>query len=367
MIVVIIKIPVIFYSWRFLLLSLVLAGSSMFPASHLVYAHTFSTNESAEFFSITNQIRAEARLVTMNLENNNTTLTQAHVEKASSLLDNNTLGEIRERNNRIADSLETGLKHLQGNVTSLLASSSQGQIPQDRIQNVSQTVMSLNDTLAEAVNVRVEGEQQKNATTWALALADLVNVVLSDYGNATGASFDLTNMSNIAGMRGGMQLNDTISNMTMMTSDEHVQMSSNSSDANTMKMGTNAATSSMSNNMTANIVDEAAYQGAQYLVNNTILRLFTDTVKPLTMSSNETSADNNTDATTTTQEGQGSSSSTTPGGIMPSNIDKLEAGLLQLKDDINGKATPNDVMMTAHVNIHPLLMQIYGLYLAQEH
>ena len=128
-----------------------------------------------------------------------------------------------------------------------------------------------------------------------------------------------------------------------------------------MKMGTNAPTSSMSNNMTANIVDATAYQGAQYLVNNTILRLFTDTVKPLTMSSNETSADKNNDATTTTQEGQGSSSSTTPGGIMPSNIAKLEAGLLQLKDDINGKATPNDVMMTAHVNIHPLLMQIYGL------
>ena len=198
-----------------------------------------------------------------------------------------------------------------------------------------------------------------------MALADLVNVVLSDYGNATGASFDLTNMSNMAGMGGGgMQLNDTTSNMTMMTSDEHVHMSNNSSDANAMTVGANAATPSMSNNMTANIVDEAAYQSTQYLANNTILRLFNDTVKPLTMSLNETSADNNTDATTTTQEGQGSSSSTTPGGIMPSNIDKLEASLLQLKDDINGTATPNDVMMTAHVNIHPLLMQIYGLTLA---
>jgi hypothetical protein len=364
MIVITIEIPVIFYSWRFLLLSLVLSGSFMFPASHLVYAHTFSTDESAEFLSLTDQIRAETRLVTMDLENNNATLAQAHAEKASSLLDNNTLGEIRERNNRIADSLETDLKHLQGNVTSL-ASSSQGQMSPDRIQNVSQTVMSLNDTLVEAVTLRVEAEQQKNATTWALALADLVNVVLSDYGNATGASFDLTNMSNMAGMEGGMQLNDTTSNMTMMTSDEHVQMSSNSSDANTMTMGANAATSSMSNNMTANIVDEAGYQSAQYLANNTILQLFNDTVKPLTMSSNERSADNNTNATTTTQEGQGSSSSTTPGCNMTSDIDKLEAGLLQLKDDINGKATPNVVMMTAHESIHPLLMHIYELALAQ--
>ena len=59
--------------------------------------------------------------------------------------------------------------------------------------------------------------------------------------------------------------------------------------------------------------------------------------------------------------------STTPDGNMTSNIGKLEAGLLQLKDDINGKATPNEVMITAHVNIHPLLLQIYGLVLEQEH
>jgi len=31
--------------------------------------------------------------------------------------------------------------------------------------------MSLNDTLAEAVTVRVESDQQNNATMWALVLA----------------------------------------------------------------------------------------------------------------------------------------------------------------------------------------------------
>jgi hypothetical protein len=345
------KITVLFYSERFLLVSLVLAGSFIFPASRLVFAHTFSTNENAQFLSLVDQIRAETRLVTVNLENNNATLAQDHAEKASTLLDNNTLSELRERNNRIADSLETGLEQLEGNVTSF-ASASQGQMSQDKIQSVNQTVMSLNDTLAEAVTVRVEGEQQKNATTWALALADLVDVVLSDYGNATGASFDLTNMSNMAGM-GGMQLDDS-SNMTTMASDRQLQMSGNSSDANTMTKGTNA-TSSMSN-MTATIVDAAAYQNAQCLSNNIILQLFNDTLKPLTMRSNQTSAANNNNTT-----------ATTPDGTMTSNIDKLEAGLLQLDGNINDKATPNEVMMTAHLNIHPILMQIYGLTLEQEH
>ena len=316
------KIPFMLYNMRFPLVFLVLAGSFIFPLSHLVYAHTFSTSESAEFLSLTDQIRAETALVTINLENNNTTLAQAHAEKASSFLDNNTLSEVRERNDRIANSLETGLEQLVGNVTSSLASTSLGQMPQDRIQSTNQAVMSLNDIMAEAVTARVESEQQNNVTTWAMVLADLVNVVLSDYGNATGSSFDLTDISNIA------QAN---------------------------------ATSSTSN-MTTTIVDTAAYQSAQYLVNNTILQLFNDTLKPLTTSSNGTSSDNN-NPTTITQGGQDTSPAA---GNMTSDIHQLEANLLQLKDDINGKATPNEVMMTVHLNIHPLLMQSYGLTLEQE-
>jgi len=308
---------------RFILVLLMVAGSSfVLPVNHLVYAHTFSTSESAEFLSLTDQIGAESALVIMNLENNNATLAQAHAEKASSLLNNDTLGEIRERNNRIANSLETGLKELVGNVSSF-ASASPGQtMPQDRLQNMKQIVMSLNDTMAEAITTRVDSDQQKNVTTWAMALADLVNVVLSNYGNATDSSFDLTDMSNIAGAN---------------------------------------ATSPMSNMTTTTIVDTAAYQSAQYLVNSTILQLFNDTLKPLTISSGGTPSNSN--ATTMTQEGQG----TPPAGNMTSsNIDKLEAGLMQLKDDINSKATPNELMITAHLNISPLLMQIYGLTVEQE-
>jgi hypothetical protein len=331
------KISIMPHGIRFLLVSLVLAVSFITSASHLAYAHTFSTSESAEFLSLVDQIRAETGLITMNLENNNNvTLAQAHSEKASSLLNNSTLDEIREVNNRIADSLETGLEQLEGNVTTF-PSASQGQIPQDRLQSINQTVVSLNDTLAEAVTVRVESEQQNNATTWAMALADLVNVVLSNYGNATGAPFDLTDMSNLAsGMEG-------------------IQMSGNSSSNNTMTMTTNA-TSSMSN-MTATIVNVEAYQSAQYLANNTTLRLFNDLLKPLTINSNETSSDNN-NATPMAQQGQ---NNITPANNTTSNIDSLEAKLLQLKDNINGKVTPAEIMTTVHLGIHPILMQLYGL------
>jgi hypothetical protein len=350
------KISLMPYGVRFLLALLVLAGSFIFPVDHVAFAHTFSISESAQFLSLADQIRAETALVTMNLENNNATLAQAHAEKASSLLDNDTLSEIRERNNRIADSLETGLEQLEGNVTSL-ALESQGQIPQDRIQSINQAVVSLNDILAEAITVRVESEQQNNATTWAMVLADLTNVVLSNYGNATGAPFDLTNMSNLQGME-GMEM-DHVSNMTTMNGD-HMQISSNSSDNNTMIITANA-TSSMSN-MTTTIVDEAAYQSAQYLANNTILQLFNDMLKPLTISANETSTDNN-NATAMAQQGQ---ENVTSDNNMTSNIEELEVMLLQLRDDINGKVTPNEVMTTVHLGIHPLLIELYGLTIEHE-
>ena len=156
------KISFMSYHVRFLVVIFLLAGSFIFPASHLVYAHTFSTSESAEFLSLVDMIRAETALVTINLENNNATLAQAHTDKASSLLDNITISEIRERNNRIADSLETGLNQLEENVTSLPSAASQGeQIPQDRIETINETVVSLNDILAEAVTIRVESEAAK--------------------------------------------------------------------------------------------------------------------------------------------------------------------------------------------------------------
>jgi hypothetical protein len=319
-----------------------LVGSFMFPVSHLAYAHTFSTSESAEFLSLTDQVRAETALVIMNLENNNATLAQAHAEKASSLLDNNTLDEIWEVNTRIADSLETGLEQLEGNVTSLASGmQAQQQVPQDRIQTINNTVTSLNDILAEAVSVRVESEQLNNATTWAMVLADLINTLLSNYGNATGAAFDLTDMANLA------------------ETEEDPRTANVGVDNNTTQV--NAAPS----NATANtiIVDEASYQTAQYLANNTILQLFNDMLKPLTTTSAGTN--DTTDGATAQQQLDNDTLSTSANNAT-AGIEELEMSLLQLRDYVNSKASPREVMTIPHLEIHPMLMQLYDLALEDE-
>jgi hypothetical protein len=344
------KIPFVPYYVRVVLVVAVLASSLIFSVSYPpAYAHTFSTSESADFLSLVEQIRAQTALVSMNLENNNMTLAQAHAKKVPDLLTNSTLDEIWEVNTRIASGLESGLEQLEGNVTSLAASSSaqQGQIPQDRIQSISQIITNLNDTLSETVTVRIESEQRDNATTWAMALADLVNVALSDYRNATGATFDLTDISNLAGVQGTEMMNDSSNTTTMTTiiDDNQMQVSGNSSSSNNTFTATANASSATSNmTTTTTIVDTSAYQSAQYLANNTLVQLFNDMLKPLTTSGNAASTGNNT----------------------TSNIDRLEAGLLQLGEDINSKASPNQVMTTAHMNIHPIIMQTYGLTIEEE-
>jgi hypothetical protein len=347
----------------FVLVVFTLVGSFIFSASpHPAYAHTFSTSESADFLSLVEQIRAEMALVSMNLENNNVTLAQTHAEKASSLLNNSTLDEIREVNTRIADSLETGLEQLEGNVTSL-TSTPQGQIPQDRIQSVNETVMTLDDLLAEAVTVRIESEQQNNATTWAMVLADLVNTVLSDYGNATG-SFDLTNMSNMAGMEGTEMDHADNNNTAMVMGGEQMQMSANSTNDN-IAMEANSTTSSITN-MTTNVVDQATYQSAQYISNNTILQLFTERLRPLSIGANETSSETGNAATTANATVMTQQEQQTLDGNLTSDIDELESRLILLRDNIEHKASPTEVMTTAHLQIHPLLMQMFGLTMAPQ-
>lgn len=316
------KISLMQNGMRFLLVLFVLAGSFAFPASRMAFAHTFTDNENASFLSLVDQIRAETGLVVKNLESNNAILAQSHAVKASNLLDNSTIREIRERNSRIATTLDDDLNNLEKNVTSL-ASGSQGQVPQNEIQNINQAVISLNDTLGEAITSRVEREQLDNATVWALALADLTNTVLSNYGNATGSAFDLTNMSNMLGT-------SSTNNSTMMPN----------------------STSSISNTTTTNIVNTAAYQSAQYLANNSMLSLFNDMLKPLMQSANNIMG-NNATTSSASQQVTGSNNVTV-------SLNDLEANLMQLRDAINNEASPNEIMMIAHTKIHPLLMQIHG-------
>lgn len=341
-----------------LLLSSVSSGSVNFnPFDKKIYAHIFSTDETASFVAITDQIQVESQLVKTNLANNNLSLAQNHANKAASLLTPDIVSEVAEANEGIADKLLTEVSDLQK-----ISSASD-----EQQQMVNQLVSDINATLGEAVVVRTQQRQQDdssnflesgieflrgifgggsqepndrievNNTIQPLALADLVDSILINYGNAYAVDFDMTNMSNMAMMGGDSD---------MMTMSGTAGKSSNSNNGNSMNMDSMNMSSSASpsmgvDNKTDNktdkdysLVDITDYQSAQALTTKAQEILNTE-LRPI--------APNNSSAF----------------------ITNLENGLTQLGDLIQSKSYPMDIMMIVHMQIHPNLLEAFNLPLRQ--
>jgi hypothetical protein len=274
---------------------------SLFNISNIlnqkIYAHIFTTDETASFLSFADQLQVESELVQTNLVNNNLSLAQKHANKAASLLTPSIIVEIAERNQRIANDLVNAVNNLQN------ISSSQQQVQQP----VSTLVSDIDAILSEALITRIDQDQRDNATIRALAFANLVDSILTNYGNAFAVEFDMTNMSNMQSMM----------NMDM--------------DGNNTGMG---SMSEMSSEMNRNysLVNAIDYQSAQALASKS-LEIFNAELK--SMASNNTTA----------------------------FITNLENGLTRLIDSIRSKASPMDIMMIFHTQIHPNLLDAFNLKL----
>jgi hypothetical protein len=130
-----------------ILFSLVSSASVTFnPLDRKIYAHIFSTDETASFVAITDQVQIESKLVQTNLANNNISLAQNHANKAAALLTPDIISEIAEANEGIADKLLTAINDLQK-----ISSSSD-----EQQQRANQLVSDINSTLGEAVIVRTQ-------------------------------------------------------------------------------------------------------------------------------------------------------------------------------------------------------------------
>ncbi len=337
-----------------ILFSLVSSGSVNFnPFDRKIYAHIFSTDETASFVAITDQVQIESELVQTNLANNNISLAQNHANKAAALLTPDIISEIAEANEEIADKLLTAVGDLQR-----ISSSSD-----EQQQMVNRLVSDINSTLSEAVVVRTQQRQQDdssnflesgieflrdifgggsqessdkieiNSTTQPLAFADLVDNILINYGNAYAVDFDMTNMTNMAIMGGNS------SDMMIMSgiADDNNSNSNNSSmNMDSMNISSSSSSMNMDNKTDTNysLVDITDYQSAQALATKA-LEIFNTKLKPI--------APNNSSAF----------------------ITNLENGLTELSDLIQRKVSPLDIMMIVHMQIHPNLLEAYNLPLRQ--
>ena len=109
------------------------------------YGHLFTSNETATFVGIVDQVQSELELVVTNLENNNVSLAQSHAIKAASLLTPKIMFEITEDNPRLTSDLRRAVSQLQN-----MSSPSESQL-----KSVSQLVNDLNKRLDQDAIVRI--------------------------------------------------------------------------------------------------------------------------------------------------------------------------------------------------------------------
>ena len=316
-----------------------------------VYGHLFTSNETATFVGILDQVQAELELVLTNLEDNNLSLAQSHAIKAASLLTPKIMIEITEDNPRLTSDLRRAVSQLQN-----MSSPSESQL-----EGVSQLVNDLNKRLDQDAIVRIaqlqpassnflEGalkslgsifggsntneEQDENTKLQATAFANVIDGMLINYGKAYRVGFDMTNMSNMV-MIGN---NSSASSMVMSN-----PVTGNNSGTSNMNLNMNSMNSSF-NNMTGHagemntgysLVNVSDYQSAQALATKAF-EVFSAKLKHTTMTNNKN---------------------------VTGFVTNLENGLKQLNDSIAKKASPLDIMMIVHTQIHPNLLEGFNLQL----
>jgi len=178
----------------------------------LTLAHNFSSNECAMFLALVETIKSEAQLVQENLLNDNVSRANEHATKALALLTDPVSNEIAERNERLAEELNNALTTLKASTESTSGIS----------EDIEFVVSDLDGIFDEIVTSRIDPDQLNNSTIQALTIVELLDKVLSNYGDAYEVGFDMTNTS--------MMMDDNSNGTTSMSP---MNRSSNISMANT--------------------------------------------------------------------------------------------------------------------------------------
>ena len=245
------------------------------------YAHDFSTTDESTLVTLVEQIKAQTQLVITGFLSNENFSAHEHARKAAQLM-----------------------KDLESNMT------------------------QTDPTSSDITQVYEQG--QKNSTTLALVVANIVDDILRKYGSAFSVGYDMTNMSNMMNMDMMMTMqkmdDNTSHSMDMMTT------TNNANNDSSVLGGNSNSSMSMENNFV--LVDTNDYETAKSLSSN-IKDQFNTQLRPRSLV-NETT-----------------------------NLDRLDNSLEKLEEAVSAKASPEAVMEIVHIQIHPMLQRIYDLELQQ--
>ena len=282
-----------------MIFTIMLVSSSLsIPSINSVFAHNFAPNESARFLGLMHLLESEIKLVKTNMDNNDTNMANSHASIAISVLTPTIMKEIQERNQRVADDLTSSLKDL----NKYISTENSNMINNEELSGKIDTI---NDIIGETISARIDPEQLNNMTIKAISFAGIMDKILESYGDAFAVGFDMTNMSNMAGM----------------------SMGNDSSMA--MSMGNDSRENNEIQNMTS-------HQTAQALAEKS-KEIYNAEIKP-----------------------------GIPINSAASSVSTLEEGIIQLENSIKNKSSPMDVMMIVHGKIHPNLLTIFNLPLVSQ-
>jgi hypothetical protein len=312
------------YGYTISLASLIVLGLVFFQYSSIppVYAHTFSGAENAGFIATVGVIRTELRLIDSTVATN-ASLANEHANFAIEHLGENDTKELSEKNERIGTDLPQYLGDLQNMTANLSPTNATA------IAAIKQKISDTDALLGEALTVRIEPTQLKNATVNAWAVADLLNETLERYGEATGIPEN--------------------------SSDSPATIDGNNSQTST---NTNAISdnASMSNNSSTTIVDHAEYQSTQGLVNTT--REMLNDIKSLVGGNSSTAVSADSSSTDTTAVGNATTTTNS------SAISKVDDDLNELESLIDNNSSYTQIATFVYDTIYPDLNSAFGLGLA---
>lgn len=243
------------------------------------YAHDFSTTDETSLVTLVEQIKAETQLVITSFLSNLDVSANEHARNAAKLM-----------------------KDLENNIT------------------------QTNPPSSDIIQVYDRG--QKNSTTLALVVANIVDDILRKYGSAFAVGYDMTNMSNMMNMD-MMMMMPKMENSSSHSVD--VKTNTNVTIGGSNLLGGHSNTSMIMENDLV-LVNMNDYELAKLLSSN-IKDEFSTQLRPRSLV-NETT-----------------------------NLDKLENSLEKLERAINVKALPEAIMDIVHVQIHPMLQRVYDLKL----
>lgn len=295
-----------------------LAGSN----THTLLGHNFSPDESASFLALVNILKAEAQMVQQNLASNNMSLASDHANKALALLTDDVNKEIGERNQRLSDDLSTALASLK-----ISTESAQGN---KTASDIDLLVNDINGILDEIVTARIDPDQLNNSTIQVLAVAELLDEVLRNYGDAFAVGYDMTNMSMLT-MDSNNNTNSHRENSTSIHSMSTMDIDSSS-------VGDNMSIENMSDS-DGKLVNITDYQTAQALAMR-VQELYNNQIMNSSISEGSKTVDQSN-----------------------SNV---SIALKEFVTNIDGKSSPMDIMTIIHTRIHPNLMTAFGLQLEND-